>query len=352
MAVPARASFGADGVRELPPFSAMTTTVCAWIPASAPAARVRGRLRRVFRVMERRLTRFRADSELRRLCARGGGTASPALFRALSTARRAWRRSGGLFDPRLRDVLEALGYGADLRFGGAISVLPPRRRPLRPPAAQLWPGPRSRATALQSLRQSRPLLPWPAEVDLGGIGKGLTLRYAARNLRRLCGGTSGLRSGGPCGVGKGSRPGFLVNAGGDIWAEGGGPQGTGWTVGIPAPADERQALAVLCVTDRTVCTSSRGRRRWIAGGREAHHLIDPRTGAPADGGLWSVTVIGRDPAWAEVWSKTLFVAGADSGLALAERRGLAAVFCTPEGELISTCAAGAYLRPLAERGQG
>ena len=50
---------------------------------------------------------------------------------------------------------------------------------------------------------------------------------------------------------------------------------------------------------------------WTAAdGRAVHHLVDPRTGEPGGDGLLAVTVAGPDPAWAEVWSKTLFLEGA------------------------------------------
>ena len=62
-----------------------------------------------------------------------------------------------------------------------------------------------------------------------------------------------------------------------------------------------------------------------------HHLIDPRTGEPGGDGLAAVTVAGPDPAWAEVWSKALFVEGARSIAAAARSRGLAAWWVGGDG---------------------
>jgi thiamine biosynthesis lipoprotein len=78
---------------------------------------------------------------------------------------------------------------------------------------------------------------------------------------------------------------------------------------------------------------------WIADGRAVHHLVDPVTGQPGDGGLLAVTVAGRDPAWAEVWSKTLFLAGRRDIAVEARRRGLAAWWVTTDGTLEMTPAA-------------
>lgn len=70
-----------------------------------------------------------------------------------------------------------------------------------------------------------------------------------------------------------------------------------------------------------------------------HHLIDPATGEPAGAGLLAVTVLWPDPAWAEVWSKTLFLAGKDGIAVEARRRGLAAWWSDSSGRLEMTPAA-------------
>ncbi len=68
-----------------------------------------------------------------------------------------------------------------------------------------------------------------------------------------------------------------------------------------------------------------------------HHLVDPATGEPAD--EWppvAVTVAGPDPAWAEVWCKSLFVAGRDRIAETARSRGLAAWWVDRDGGLEMT----------------
>ncbi|MDH4159384.1 MAG: FAD:protein FMN transferase, partial [Actinomycetota bacterium] len=72
-------------------------------------------------------------------------------------------------------------------------------------------------------------------------------------------------------------------------------------------------------------------RRWRAGGKSVHHLIDPRTGEAAQTGLLAVTVLGPDPAWAEVWSKSLFLAGRGAMRHLADEKGLAALWVDEDG---------------------
>ena len=64
-----------------------------------------------------------------------------------------------------------------------------------------------------------------------------------------------------------------------------------------------------------------------------HHLIDPRTSRPGGDGLSAVTVVGSDPAIAEVWSKALFLEGAAGIVSAAGTRGIAALWVYEDGSL-------------------
>jgi thiamine biosynthesis lipoprotein len=61
---------------------------------------------------------------------------------------------------------------------------------------------------------------------------------------------------------------------------------------------------------------------------EAHHLIDPRTGRPADTEVVAVTVVAGEAWWAEAWAKALFLRGPTSLTALAD---IHAVIVTADG---------------------
>ena len=156
-------------------------------------------------------------------------------------------------------------------------------------------------------------------MDLGGIGKGLALRWAAAELER-----DGVTD-------------FLLEAGGDLVARGLDPTGEPWLIGMEDPTEATDHLAVIAVMDGAVATSSIRVHRWLVDGRDVHHLLDPRTGEPAEGGLLSVTVAGPDPAWAEVWSKVLFIAGAPRRSPTRRvPRGLAAWWVADDGSLEMT----------------
>ena len=179
--------------------------------------------------------------------------------------------------------------------------------------------------------RSRSSLP----VDLGGIGKGLALRWAADAIDDLAGQTRI----GTC-PSMAALPGFLIDAGGDIVTSGFVAPGQAWSVGIENPTRRRTPQPSCSAAGRSaIATSSISRLHWEQDGRQVHHLIDPRTGEPGGDGLISVTVAGPDPAWSEVWSKALFLEGAAGIAAAARRRGMAAWWIATDGSLEMTPAA-------------
>ncbi|KGM14717.1 hypothetical protein N867_17115, partial [Actinotalea fermentans ATCC 43279 = JCM 9966 = DSM 3133] len=124
--------------------------------------------------------------------------------------------------------------------------------------------------------------------------------------------------------------GALVDAGGDLVVVGDGPTGD-WRIGVEDPSGAETPLLVLGLRDTACATSSVHRHSWLAQGRPVHHLVDPRTGGPGGDGLAAVTVLGPDPAWAEVWTKSLFLAGADRVRQAADDARLAAAWVHRDG---------------------
>jgi thiamine biosynthesis lipoprotein len=116
-----------------------------------------------------------------------------------------------------------------------------------------------------------------------------------------------------------------VDAGGDIAVH-----GKAWTVG----AETGDGTLTLELSAGGVATSGRDRRRWMRGGEELHHLVDPATGQPAEGDLLRVTVVGRSAAEAEVRAKALFLAGASAAFHEANGAAIPAVLVTREGRTL------------------
>jgi thiamine biosynthesis lipoprotein len=273
-----------------------------------PAPAAWSAAREEFEASEQAMSRFRDSSEITLLNQRTATDPPTVVSRRLSIALAACDRANrvtvGRFDPRVLWDLERLGDR-----GVSIGVRHDLDVGHRPPPGRI----------AESTPDGRVSLPEP--VDLGGIGKGLALRWASSSIER-----HGVAS-------------FLLEAGGDLVARGEPPDGGPWLVAIEDPRAVAGPLAVLAVNDGAVATSSVRRRQWRSGDRTVHHLIDPRTGEPGGPGLLSVTVAGLDPAWSEIWSKALFLEGIAGIAALARQRGLAAWWVGEDGGLELTAAA-------------
>ena len=278
-----------------------------------------------FELAEEAMSRFRESSDLTTVNrAAGSGRCirvDRRLADALVAAHRAGRITGGLFDARVLVHLERLGFPGVRLDASAVTGPDPTsaakggdRRDPTGDHRWLTVDPRADEIALAS------------PVDLGGIGKGLTLRWAWRRVAR-----AGLVDG---------DGGALLEAGGDLVAGGQAPQGGPWIISIEDPSGGDDPIATVAVDGGALATSSTLVHHWAAAdGRTVHHLVDPRTGQPGGAGLLSVTVAGPDPAWAEVWSKCLFLCGRAEISAVARGRGLAAWWVTDDGTVEMTAAA-------------
>lgn len=268
-----------------------------------------GQVQAEFRAVESELSCYRPDSALSRLNAMAGtgawSEASTRLYRFLAMAERAGRRTGNRFNPTVLGDLVRLGQPG-------LAALAEGRRASARTGDRGWLEADARARCVRVA----------APVDSGGLGKGLALRWAWRSVEDDLAGR-----------------GALLEAGGDIVGLA-APDGEPWQVGVEDPTGGPDPLAVIALVDGAICTSSTARQRWIdPAGRPAHHLIDPRTGEPGATDLLAVTVAAADPAWAEVWTKALFLAGSAAIGDEARARGLAAWWVEADGTLRMTPAA-------------
>ena len=92
----------------------------------------------------------------------------------------------------------------------------------------------------------------------------------------------------------------------------GHPHGsTSWDVALEDPRNPVQDLMILLVDGGAVATSSVVKRSWVQGNVKRHHLIDPRTGQPAETPWLSVTVFAPKAVLAETFAKAILIAGPD-----------------------------------------
>ena len=164
-------------------------------------------------------------------------------------------------------------------------------------------------------------IPAGMELDLGAAAKG----YIGDELQKY--------------LEEQGCPAALLNLGGNIVTLGKKPDKKTWRIGARDPegtaSDITQMLSFS--GSGTVVTSGIYERRVLIDGKEYHHLLDPKTGYPADTGLYSVTVIAPSSALADMLSTACFVLGTTEGMALLEKmEGAEGLFLLTDGSVVLT----------------
>ncbi len=315
-------------------FRAMNTTVHTRLYAQLLDDEVLVEVQRLFASFEKRLSRFNPDSELSKLNASTGEsfTASPVLLDAVEVALLAAQSTGGLYDPTILGNLEKAGYDRSfeqVENHAPLSALPAvplngLPKPLQRPPVSF--------RAVQLNRAAREIYkPAGVRLDLGGMGKGWTVDRAADGLQGL----------GP----------FMINAGGDIFAFQSPPGQKGWEIELVHPCLPGQFMARLYLHHRALATSTIAKRRWQRNGQVMHHLIDPRTGRPAQTDALSVSVIADRTVVAEIYAKAALILGAEQGLAYLQKLpGIEGLIYTADSKILYTPGFAALLERLTPGG--
>ena len=233
-------------------------------------------------------SRFRRDSELRRVSRAGGRPVrvSRLFAEALATALDAAELTGGDVDPTCGQSLVRLGYDRD--FAAVRRHTGPLRQPPMPAGG--W--------RRVELDRDRLTVRVPAGIllDLGATAKALAADRAAAAIEAL------------------TRCGVLVNLGGDLRVAGNPPAG-GWRVGIADDADFDASTAsvrprqVVMIGDGGLATSSTLGRAWRRGRAELHHIVDPATGRPARTCWRTVSVAAASCAGANIAATAAILRG-------------------------------------------
>src|SRR5262249_14330639 len=142
------------------------------------------------------------------------------------------------------------------------------------------------------------------EINLGSIGKGYALDRAAELLRRRWSVRSGLLHGGDSSIlALGSEPG----------------RSDGWAVGVKHAWAQERRLGTVRVRDRALATSAATFQHLEYNGRKLGHILDPRTGWPAEG-LASATVLAPTAAEADALATARFILGVGGARSYCARR--------------------------------
>ncbi len=242
-----------------------------------------------FEQWEQVLSRFRSDSELCELNRRSGQTVvvSQVLWEVFEASRQAESLTGGLVNPLISEALLHAGY--DRSFDQLLASELPQWSFAAPPSVPAL----SDVAADETARTIR--LPLGTRLDFGGVAKGWAAHHAMRVLSQY----------GPA----------LFSAGGDIAVSGPCANGEPWEIGVEDPFDRASDIETLYVERGGVATSGKDYRNWMRAGVAQHHIIDPRTGLPAQTDILTATVIAPTAMQAETLAKAVMISGSEAGLA-------------------------------------
>ena len=163
-----------------------------------------------------------------------------------------------------------------------------------------------------------------ATIDLGGMAKGY-IADRVIDLLKHHGATTG-----------------VINLGGNVACLGSKPDGSAWNVGLRAPVPsggnlQAASFASVSVCGKSVVTSGVYERAFMRDGRVLHHILDPRTGKPAETDVLSATVIADESLDADGYTTALIIMGADQALAFAEQTpGIETILLTTNAHLLKT----------------
>lgn len=235
-------------------------------------------------------------SHLNQLAADTWFTLSPDLAHVLTIAQTISQQSGGALDVTVGPLVNLWGFGPD------DGVLEPTLDQQRQVAA--WVG-------MDKLQlHTREVLKARSEVyvDLSALAKGYAVDRIAEQLRQA------------------GCVNFMVDIGGEIRTSGLNRQGKSWQIGIEVPDPHKLGTlqAVVGLTDISIATSGDYRNFRLVDGVRIDHVIDPRSGEPADNLVVSATVLHESAMWADAYATTLMVLGVDAGMAFADAQGFPA----------------------------
>ena len=251
------------------------------------------------------LQRGEESSEIYQLNSSGSREVSEETLSVIKRALEIAEATDGAFDPSIAPAADLWGfYGQNFRVPSPdeiSSVLP------------------TIGWKKISIEGNRVTLQPGTKIDLGGIAKGFLSGKLMEIFR-----DHGVETG-------------IVSLGGNVQTLGEKTDGSIWKVALQDPDDPDRYLGQLSVADKAVVTSGSYQQHFEKDGKEYHHILDPKTGWPADSGLTSVTIICEDGARVDGLSTALFVMGAERGIAYwKDNEGFDAIFVTADRKIYVT----------------
>jgi len=255
-------------------------------------------VKNIFTKNENIFSRFSPDSELSKINNNLGREieVSREMLEVLELCLKFHEISEGYFDPRIIGNLERIGYDKDFKSNN-LNTTELRNIEIENIFGELSDDLKINSDKKTVLVRKR--------IDATGIAKGYTVDEAAEHLK------------------KESYQDFIVDAGGDMFAQGFNQEGDDWRIGIEELEDDK---ILLKLHNQGIATSGISRKKWEIGGKKFHHLVNPKNPQDFSWDLKTVTVIKEKTVEADGRAKTLFLMGREKGLQFANLNNLKALF--------------------------
>lgn len=262
-------------------------------------------VREIFSANEKVFSRFRDDSELAKINSNLGKevVVSEKMFAVLKLCMKFHGLSGGYFDPRIIDNLEKIGYDKDFRSND-LSSEAEKNIELKKIDTKLQEDLIADVEKKSVTTKKR--------IDTTGIAKGFTVDESAQFLK-----SQGWKN-------------FVVDAGGDMFAQGLDEENHEWEIGVEGLDDSKIRLRLK---DEGIATSGISRKRWKIGEKKVHHLINPKDPENFSYDVKTVTVIERKTVEADGRAKVLVLIGKEKGLQFANEKNIKALFLDYRGNV-------------------
>ena len=257
---------------------------------------------------EKQFSRFLPDSELTHFNQQAGQPVevTKSFKRLLQTCQKFSQITDGLYNPFILPDLQKAGYVAS------------------------WPKPDASTSQDYSHRQAAPIdqliikgdsaqIPVNSALDFGGIGKGYLLDELATGLKKQ------------------KVKAYWLSLGGDIVCAGNDLDGAPWQVAIANAQKPGEVVGHMSAATKggAIATSGTTKRRGAKTGKQWHHIIDPRSGQPAQTDVVTASVSAATATEADVFAKCLVILGSQAAQQFAKQRALYSVILqTENGDIL------------------
>lgn len=241
-----------------------------------------------------------------------GVAVSEELVSVLQDCRKVSAASAGAFDITVGKVVRLWDIDSWAAMEDASDFVMPKEEQLQDALADT-------GYDKISLEANYIVLPARLQLDMGAVGKGIALDKVRNVLDDY------------------EVEGAVISVGGSILTYGSKPEGGAWNVAIVNPHDTSQNIGVLKLVGEWCVSTSGNYERYVEkDGVRYHHIINPKTGYPADSGISSVTILCKEGLYSDALSTACFILGEEEGRKLASEFGAEALFVSNSGEIIMT----------------